>query len=272
MEAEAPRDGVAPPAPSLLGPLIGHIKAMEEHLHAAVATLTDLSAWDASATSHTGLQGSVEDVRRMHDDWHRGMLTHLQSLWFSESATYNDYRLKMEKTLAIRHRAELDHSFPRLRLEPSKKAARAQETDTDVLARVGGSMEYAKYALHLARLGFDYDMSNSRLQLLVQRQLNEQSVFDTTVLKHTDRLVAAKRIDLAKLRGLLDRTEQSLEAMLAVVEKKIAAAHQIAQTDKLYASAGLSSSGHHRISRSGTGNSTSMRPSARPPTGSALDG
>jgi hypothetical protein len=267
------RSGVAPPPPSLLTPLFGHIKATEEHLLEAVGALTNIGTWDANTTNHTGIHDAVEELRRTHDDWHRGMLTHLQSLWFNESAVYNDYRQRMDRTLTVRHRAELEHAFPRLKLGAAQRSARAQESESDVLARVGGSMEHLQAATHATDLGFDFDAANSRLQLLLARQLNERAVFNRTVLRHTERLIEAKRIDVAKLKALLDRTEKSLEAMFAVVEKAIAASHQLAQTDKLYASTvgrGSSVVPSARGSRPATGNSA-LRPSRAAPAGSAMD-
>ena len=278
------RAGVEPPAPSLLSSIVGHIRAMEEHLASAVATLTDLATWDSSTSNHTGVQAAVDELRQQHDDWQRGMLTHLQSLWFAETAVYNDYRQKMERTLAVRHRAELDHTFPRLALDPGTKSARAQESEADVLARVGGSQEQLRFVNHLTALGFDLDVGNSRQQLLITRQLNERTVFDQQVLKHTARLMEAKRIDMAKLQGLLQRTEQALNSMLAVVDKKIAAAHQLAATANVYGShrgsgsivppiggggsAGGSQPASARPSRPATG-STAMKPATRPASGAS---
>lgn len=213
---------VVAPAPSLIGPLLPLIKEAEEQMTASVLSLDSIATWDAKQSNHECLLRSVDCIKRQKDDWSAAMLNHLQTAWISETQQYNDYLKKMERTMNIRHCAELDNAFGRLRIQPGAQNQEVSPQHADDMSNRDAASNAEK---HLASLGFATDPTSTRLQLLVDRQLKERRVMKVVSQDHHERLMKAKNRDVAKLKSILTKAHETIDALFVAVEKKITAAH-----------------------------------------------
>lgn len=242
--------GLRPPAPSLIGKLLPMLRSTEETLTKAVLRLDDVASWDARETNHEGVLVAIEAVVANRTEWVTTMMNGLQSLWLKEATLYNDYKASIHRTLAIRHAAELGCMFPRMRKAvtgdrsvavrtaeavPSVADQAAPATamldthgadDAAVLDALRQSDEQARMRKHANEMGFDADPANTRLNLLLQRQLKEKGVFVYVTGAHAEMLAQAKFADTQRLRGMLSHVEVQLDGLIAKIERKISMAIQ----------------------------------------------
>lgn len=219
---------VRPPNQSLIGPLLPLVEEMKDALSSAAATLEATPAWDGAEVTHEDLLASVDELRATADEWQRALLSRLQALWMDQSREYNEYRKKIDRTLRQRHIAELDCMFPLLRTTAVDAEGAVRATNDEV--------ERANIR-HMIAHGFRYEReaegATGKLSALCVRQLEERSVFDRTVNAHSEQLLDAKRADLQRLRVIISKTLDRVEAVSRQVEHKIAAS-QRAPTHAIY--------------------------------------
>ncbi len=254
--------GSPPPTPSLLSSLLPMIRELDDFLGQSATAIDRLMLWDARAVNHEGLLQSMNELSRTHEQFLAAISAKLQSLWLRESHRYGTYARSVDRTLSVRHSAELENAFPRLRMGP-EALARVQHdistgragmnqqqqqlttnknnnnnnnnnqqqnennnvvttTNVDGVETVEG-VPLKDIISHLAAHGFEYDHTCRRLVLLVLRQMKENSVLRNTSASHQERILEAKRADLGRLDKILRRSSQAVEALISGAQRKIAA-------------------------------------------------
>jgi hypothetical protein len=203
------------PAPSLIGKLLPLIEETTHGVRNAILDLDEIANWDANEVNHQCLLSSIETIKDQVKEWQQCFLNKLRSLWLEQTKQYNDYKREVEKVLNIRHCAELDCLFSRLR-DPKYQLDLTGANPFD---------EETKFKQHMFRFGFRYDSETKRLQLVCRRQLEEVSVFQTVTRSHAEQLLRARTADEQRLLELLRKPLEQIDVLIQAVEKKISASH-----------------------------------------------
>ena len=98
------------------------IRELDDFLGQSATAIDRLMLWDARAVNHEGLLQSMNELSRTHEQFLAAIGAKLQSLWLRESQRYGAYVRSVDRTLSVRHAAELENAFPRLRMNPETVA------------------------------------------------------------------------------------------------------------------------------------------------------
>jgi hypothetical protein len=295
-------NGTPPPTPSLLSALLPMIRELDDFLGQSATAIDRLMLWDARAVNHEGLLQSMNELSRTHEQFLTAISAKLQSLWLRESQRYGTYVRSVDRTLSVRHSAELENAFPRLRMGPEALARVQHDISTgraginnintnsakSVAAAVtqnnnnnneqhlsistdGNGVESVEgvpvkdIIAHLAAHGFEYDATCRRLVLLVLRQMKENSVLRNTSASHQERILEAKRADLSRLDKILRRSSQAVEALISGAQRKIAASRtaSVAASAVYMGSGGGVSAQQQQQKKSATATSTTTEQTAK---------
>lgn len=221
----------APPTPSLLSSLLPMIRELDDFLGQSATAVDRLMLWDSRTVNHEPLLSCMNELTRTHEQFLATISAKLQSLWLRESQRYSNYVRALDRTLRVRHAAELENAFPRLRMSPAAMARAQHELASGNLRALDDvsadesieGIPVRDVVVHLAQHGFEYDQSCRRLILLVLRQLRENKVLKTTSMQHMERLTEAKRTDLQRLDRILRRSSTAVEALVSGTQRKITA-------------------------------------------------
>ncbi len=224
-------DGSPPPTPSLISALLPMIRELDDFLGQSATAIDRLMLWDARAVNHESLLQSMNELSRVHEQFLASINAKLQSLWLRESQRYGAYVRSLDRTLSVRHSAELENAFPRLRMGPGAHARIQHDITTGVFRSLDDAaadehiegVAVRDILVHLATHGFEYDATCRRLVLLVLRQMKENAVLRNTSAAHQERLNEAKRTDMQRLDKILRRSGQAVEALIVGTQRKIAA-------------------------------------------------
>lgn len=224
-------EGSAPPTPSLLSSLLPMVRELDDFLGQSATAIDRLMLWDSRTVNHEPLLQCMSELSRTHEQFLAAISAKLQSLWLRESQRYSAYVRAVDRTLSVRHAAELENAFPRLRMTP-QAVARAQHElasgnlraaeDVSADESIEG-VPVRDVLTHLAAHGFEFDQTCRRLILLVLRQLRENKVLRTTSTQHMERLTEAKRTDMQRLDRILRRSSTAVDALISGTQRKITA-------------------------------------------------
>ena len=209
------------PYPSLVANLLPELRQTEEDLAHMLEHIEQIPLWSAATINHEPLlQGIAETKERIHE-WKNALSRNLQGQWIAATTEYNTYKSSVDQVLRKRHAAEIQLLFPAL-----KHAEKASQLDPTQLMMMPEEERSVRH--HLCALGFGYDKTseggNKRVTKLVKQQEKERSLFESTVQRHGDQLLAAKKSDVTRLQQEMKESEALLTAIVAAAESKVAAA------------------------------------------------
>lgn len=209
------------PYPSLVASLLPELRQTEEDLTHMLAGIEQIPLWSAASVNHESLLHGIAETKEQIHEWKNALQRNLVAQWMTATNEYNHYKGSVDQVLRKRHAAEIQLLFPAL-----KHAEKASQLDPTQLMMMPEEERSVRH--HLCALGFGYDKTaeggNKRVTKLVKQQEKERSLFESTVLRHGDQLLAAKKSDIARLQQEMKESEALLTAIVTAAESKVAAA------------------------------------------------